>query len=112
MPPRKSKKAPAVDITPVSIAPEVLEQVIPGPMSAGDFETMFRGLKKALLERSLGAELSHHLGYKPGEDKPDGQANQRNGTSAKTLITDEGPLPLEIPRDRAGTFEPQIVGNS
>ncbi|HWJ36561.1 MAG TPA: IS256 family transposase [Steroidobacteraceae bacterium] len=110
MPTRKTKKAAAVDITPVSIKPEVLEQLIPGPMSAGDFESMFRGLKKALLERALGAELSHHLGYKPGEDKPDGQANQRNGTSGKTLITDEGPLPLEIPRDRAGTFEPQIVG--
>jgi len=110
MPTRKTKKTAAVDITPVSIKPEVLEQLIPGPMSAGDFESMFRGLKKALLERALGAELSHHLGYKPGEDKPDGQANQRNGTSGKTLITDEGPLPLEIPRDRAGTFEPQIVG--
>jgi putative transposase len=110
MPTRKTKKAAKVDITPVSIKPEVLEQLIPGPMSAGDFESMFRGLKKALLERALGAELSHHLGYKPGEDKPDGQANQRNGTSGKTLITDEGPLPLEIPRDRAGTFEPQIVG--
>src|SRR2546426_2984340 len=88
MPTRKTKKTAAVDITPVSIKPEVLEQLIPGPMSAGDFESMFRGLKKALLERALGAELSHHLGYKPGEEKPEGQGNLRNGTSGKTLITD------------------------
>jgi putative transposase len=110
MPTRKAKKAADVDITPVHVAPEILDQLIPGPISADDFDSMFRGLKKALLERALGAELSHHLGYKPGEGKPEGQSNQRNGTSAKTLITDEGPLPLEVPRDRAGTFEPQIVG--
>ena len=109
MPTRKTKKTAAVDITPVSIKPEVLEQLIPGPMSAGDFESMFRGLKKALLERALGAELSHHLAYKPGEDKPDGQANQRNGTTSKTLITDHGKVPIDAPRDRDGSFEPQIV---
>src|SRR5260221_12618412 len=101
MPTRKTKKAAAVDVTPVSIKPQVLEQLIPGPMSAGDFESMFRGLKKALLERALGAELSQHLGYKPGGGKPDGQANQRKGTSGKTLRTEQGTLPRGIPRDQA-----------
>jgi putative transposase len=80
MPTRKSKRAAAVDITPVSVKPEILDQLIPDPMSAGDFESMFRGLKKALLVRALGAELTHDLGYKPGEDQPDGQDNQRNWT--------------------------------
>jgi putative transposase len=57
----------------------------------------------------LGAELSHHLGYAPGEEKPRGQANHRNGTTPKTVLTDDGALPLAVPRDRAGTFEPQLV---
>lgn len=110
MPIRRAKKSADVEVTPVSVSPEILDQLIPGPIFADDFDAMFRGLKKALLERALGAELSHHLGYKAGEDKPEGQSNHRNGTSPKTVITDEGPLPLEVPRDRAGTFEPQIVG--
>ncbi|MEW5891470.1 MAG: IS256 family transposase [Pseudomonadota bacterium] len=108
--PRKNKKVTPVEVTPVTIKPEVLEQLIPGPMKAAEFESLFRGLKKALLERALGAELTHHLGYKPGEPRPDGQTNHRNGTTAKTLITDDGPLMIDTPRDRAGTFEPQIVG--
>jgi hypothetical protein len=49
----------------------------------------------------LGAELKHHLGYAPGEEKPAGQANHRNGTTPKTVLTDDGALPLEVPRDRA-----------
>ena len=69
----------------------------------------FRDLSKALLERALEAELSHHLGYAKGERVPQGQPNHRNGTSLKTISTDGGLLPLEIPRDRLGTFEPLLV---
>jgi transposase-like protein len=69
-----------------------------------------RGIKKALIERALQAELSHHLGYAEGEDKPESSANQRNGTSGKTVLTDDGPLRIDIPRDRAGQFEPQLIG--
>jgi transposase-like protein len=72
-------------------------------------EGVFRTLKKALVERVLGAELTSHLGYAPGEEKPEGQVNHRNGTTPKTVITDDGVLPLDVPRDRAGTFEPQFV---
>jgi hypothetical protein len=68
-----------------------------------------KALKKALVERALGAELTHHLGYAKGEDKPEGQGNHRNGTTPKTLITEDGELPIEVPRDRAGTFEPKLV---
>ena len=65
--------------------------------------------KKALIERALEGELSHHLGYPPGTPKPNSQSNQRNGSSAKTMLTEEGSLRLDIPRDRDGSFEPVLI---
>jgi transposase-like protein len=57
----------------------------------------------------LGGELTHPLGYPPGSAKPEAMTNHRNGTSGKTVLTDEGPLPVAIPRDREGTFEPRLI---
>ena len=54
-------------------------------------------------------EMTHHLGYAPGEAKPDEPANHRNGTTGKTVLTDDGPVRIEVPRDRDGSFEPQII---
>jgi len=65
--------------------------------------------KKALIERILGAELSHHLGYPPGADKPAEMGNHRNGATGKTVLTDAGPLRIDIPRDRQGSFEPLLI---
>ncbi|HEX8724634.1 MAG TPA: transposase, partial [Gemmatimonadaceae bacterium] len=77
---------------------EALDALIAQTESPADVEALFRRMKKALIERALGAELSHHLGYAPGEDKPDGQANHRNGSTPKTVLTDDGAVPLDIPR--------------
>jgi transposase-like protein len=66
-------------------------------------------LKKALIERALGGELSHHLGYPPGGDKPAEAGNHRNGSTGKTVFTDNGPLRIEVPRDRHGSFEPLLI---
>jgi transposase-like protein len=107
--PRKKKGAPVVE-APIRIDPEVLQELIPGPMSAAGVESIFQQLKKALLERALNAELSHHLGYPKGDAPAEKVANHRNGTTPKTVLTDDGPLALEIPRDRLGSFEPQIIG--
>lgn len=74
-----------------------------------DADRVFQQLKKAVVERILSAELTHHLGYERGGEKPEFQSNHRNGTTPKTIRTDDGDLPLEIPRDRASTFEPQFV---
>ena len=63
----------------------------------------------AIVERALGAELTHHLGYAKREEPPADQSNHRNGTSRKTALTDTGPLNLAIPRDREGSFEPQLI---
>ena len=59
--------------------------------------------------RILAGELTAHLGYAPGEEKPAGQANHRNGSTPKTVLTETGAVPLEIPRDRDGSFRPQLV---
>jgi transposase-like protein len=65
--------------------------------------------KKALIERILGAELSHHLGYPPGADKPGDATNHRNGATGKTVLTEDGPLRIDVPRDRQGRFEPLLI---
>jgi transposase-like protein len=78
-------------------------------MTAEAVNTASMAFKKALIERALGGELSHHLGYPPGAPKPDSESNQRNGSSAKTVLTEEGPLRLDIPRDRDGSFEPTLI---
>jgi putative transposase len=109
--PRKPKPpAKALPTPELSVPKELLDQLVKGPMTQGDLESMFRSLKKAVIERAMSAEMSDHLGYRQGESKPEGQANQRNGTSGKTVITDDGPLRIEVPRDRDGAFEPQIIG--
>lgn len=79
-------------------------------MTAGQVQGLFDQFKKALLERALGAEMSHHLGYAPGQAKPEGAVNHRNGKSAKTVLTDTGALRVDVPRDREASFEPQIIG--
>jgi transposase-like protein len=94
---------------PLGFRPEDLDQLLGGVEKPEDLEPLFQQLKKALVERVLGAELSHHLGYEKGEPKPASQDNHRNGSTPKTVLTDGGKLPLEIPRDRAGSFEPQLV---
>jgi transposase-like protein len=92
-----------------SIDPKFLDELLKDAKDPAQFESMFQSLKKALIERALGAELSVHLGYARGDAKPEGQSNHRNGASAKTVLTEEGPLSIEVPRDREGTFEPQLV---
>lgn len=66
-------------------------------------------LVKAALERGLQAELSGHLGYDKGSAQAADHPNSRNGTSAKTLASEVGPIHLDVPRDRAGTFTPRLV---
>jgi putative transposase len=109
--PRRPKPPAKVITTPeLNVPKELLDQLVKGPMTQGDLESMFRSLKKAVIERAMSAEMSDHLGYRPGDQKPEGQNNQRSGTSGKTVITDDGPVRIEVPRDREGSFEPQIIG--
>ena len=89
---------------------EILDQFVrQGPISHEELDAAVRRFKKAIIERALGGELTHHLGYPPGGTEPDDTTNHRNGTSGKTVLTDEGSLAIAVPRDREGTFEPRFI---
>ena len=82
----------------------VLDQPLSGadPKTVFDPNGLFDALKKALAERVLNAEMDHHLaGAEPG--------NRRNGYGKKTVMTDTGPIELEVPRDRQARFDPQLI---
>ncbi len=107
--PSKLKKAGAAKAALPSIPKELVDQFVTGPMSAEEVQAASMAFKKALIERALGGELSHHLGYRAGEAKPEEATNHRNGHSAKTVLTEDGPLRVEIPRDRDGSFAPILI---
>src|SRR5437899_3848751 len=103
MPRRPKTEPPAAEVL-APIPSEILDQIVrDGPLTAAEVETATRRFKKALIERALGAELTHHLGYAPGEAKPDLATNHRNGASGKRVLTDDGPVAIDVPRDREGT---------
>ena len=94
------------------IKPEILDELLAGVSSPDELMGdggLLRQLKKALMERALGAELTHHLGYEKNDPAGRGSGNSRNGHSSKTVLDEDGPLDLAVPRDRAGTFEPLLV---
>lgn len=66
-------------------------------------------LTKLVVESALDGEITDHLGYEHGDPAGRGTPNSRNGTRAKTVVTDVGPVEIDVPRDREGSFEPQIV---
>ena len=95
-----------------TLRPELLDELLADYETLEDLlgdEGLFKQLKKALLERALGAELSEHLGYEKGDPAGRGTGNSRNGHSAKTVLTEDGAVELAVPRDRNGSFEPAIV---
>ena len=107
MPSKTSKKGPVAPLP--GIPKEIIDQFVNGPMTAEAVNAASMAFKKALIERALGAELSHHLGYPPGAEKPADADNHRNGASGKTILTDEGPLRIDVPRDRHGRFAPILI---
>lgn len=88
---------------------ELIDQFIDGQMTSNSIEVASAAFKRALIERVLTGELSHHLGYLPGQEKPSETANYRNGATGKTVLTDTGALRIDVPRDRDGSFEPLLV---
>jgi transposase-like protein len=106
----RARNAPAPNTAhPPQLDPEAIDALMGGRQTMAELDELFRQMKKMIYERALAGELTHHLGYAKGEPKPDAQANHRNGTSPKTVLTDEGAIPLAIPRDRVGTFAPQLI---
>lgn len=109
--PRKPRGEPAASPLgpPIAFDPAAIDALLGGRQTMAELDELFRQMKKALMERALSGELTHHLGYGRGEPKPAEQPNHRNGTTPKTVLTEDGAVPLAIPRDRAGTFEPVLV---
>lgn len=94
---------------PGAIDPSLLDQLVGERRTMAEFEALVRQLKGQLLTRMLQGELTHHLGYRPGEAKPEGQTNQRNGATPKTVTADDDQFTVAVPRDREGSFEPVIL---
>jgi putative transposase len=94
------------------IRDELLDELLAGYTKPEDLtgpDGLLKRLSGALVERALKAELTDHLGYGEHAVQGRGSGNSRNGCGAKTLQTEQGPITIEVPRDRNGTFEPQLV---
>ena len=95
-----------------TITPELLDQLLANYTKPEDLtgeNGLFKQLKKALIERALGAERTEHLGYEKGDPTGRGSGNSRNGSSAKTVLTQDGEIEIAVPRDRACSFEPLLI---
>jgi putative transposase len=95
----------------MAIRKELIDELMAtsdGPLI--DRNGLSKELMKALMERMLGGEMTHHLGYEKHDVAGYGTGNSRNGKSKKTLKGETGEVTIEVPRDRNGTFEPQIIG--
>jgi putative transposase len=100
------------DLGPDELPDELIDELLAGartPEEIAGPDGLLSRLTKRLVERAMDAELTDHLGYERGGAPPGGVGNARNGVTPKTIHTEHGSVRIEQPRDRAGSFEPQIV---
>lgn len=93
----------------MTIKPELLDELLAGCKTTGDVDSLYSQLLQRMINRSLEAELTAHVGYSHGEKSNGRRGNTRNGTTKKTVKGTFGELEIETPRDRDGSFEPQLV---
>jgi putative transposase len=118
MPKPKTKKSVADTATSakgatVELPKELIDQLLAAAGGGAGLtgpDGLLKKLTAALVNRALDAEMSEHLGYDSGERPPPEQGNRRNGRRTKQVRTERGAIAVEVPRDRAGTFEPRLVG--
>lgn len=104
---KTTKRAVARSLAPLPEGAQAfVDQMVQGPMTAEAIEALSAQLKKALIERALQAELGHHLIQ---EEASEDASNHRNGSSGKTVLTGNGPVRIDVPRDRDGTFQPILI---
>jgi transposase-like protein len=105
-----TKKKPAEQSAEQQAAAELVRLAQEQGLSLTGPDGLLKQLTKTVLETALNEEMTEHLGYEKHDPAGAGTGNIRNGTRAKTVLTDNtGPVELDVPRDRAATFEPQIV---
>ncbi len=107
--PSRSKQVDRTVAKLPSIPKELVAQFLTGPMTGEAINAAGIAFKQALIEASLNAELTHHLGYAAGAEKPEATSNHRNGVTAKTVLTGDGKVRIATPRDRDGSFEPLLL---
>jgi putative transposase len=96
----------------MSIDKELIDKLLEGYQKPEDVvgeNGLLKQLTKAIVERAMEAELTHHVGYAKHARSNGGSENRRNGSSRKKLKGDFGEVEISVPRDREGSFEPQIV---
>jgi putative transposase len=96
----------------MTISNELLDELLRGCKRPEDLlgdSGLMKELKVRLMERMLVAELTAHLGYEAGAEPPPEQTNRRNGVTTKRVKGSDGEVPLSVPRDREGSFEPVLV---
>jgi putative transposase len=110
-PPTQSPPPAVVDRLGGLLPGEELEKALEGlePEQITGPGGLLSQLAGRVIETALGAELTEHLGYPPGQAPPGGTGNHRNGSTAKTVQTELGPVPVRTPRDRDGSFDPKLV---
>jgi putative transposase len=94
------------------IRPELLDELLQDYQKPEDLlgqDGLLQQLTKALVERALDGELTHHLGYEKHSPEGDNSGNSRNGTTPKTMKGKRGQVQIDVPRDRNSEFEPQLV---
>src|SRR5918912_764781 len=94
------------------IRPELLDELLKDYQKPEDLlgqDGLLQQLTKALVERALDGELTHHLGYEKHDPEGDNSGNSRNGTTPKTMKGKRGQVQIDVPRDRVSSFEPQLV---
>jgi len=87
----------------------LFEQIDAGKVELTGDGGFVPALVKAALERGLQAELTSHLGYEKGSSEASKHSNSRNGTTSKKVESEVGPIQLDAPRDRGGSFTPRLV---
>ena len=107
--PSKAKKVDRDVAKLPSIPKALVDLLLSDPLTGEAFYEAGIAFKKALIEASLNAELSHHLGYARWSHKSAPLTNHRNGSTRKTVLTGDGKVLIETPRDREGSFEPLLV---
>ena len=107
--PSKAKKVDRDVVRLPSIPKALVDLFLNGPMTGEAIDAAGIAFKTALIEASLNAELDHHLGYAAGAAKPERVTNHRNGSTSKTVLTGDGKVRIETPRDREGSFEPLLL---
>jgi putative transposase len=109
---RRSEPVELADQVRAVLPDGVLDELLAGAQTEEEIVGpggLLAQLTKRLVERAMEVELTDHLGYEPHLEPPGGAGNTRNGSTPKTLVTDHGAVQINTPRDRDGSFEPQIV---